>query len=320
MFCHKCGAKINEGSVFCHECGTKVVYEQVADTESNGKTNTRLSLGKPAKIISLISVAVIMLVLVKSGILKNALDTLSDINREVESQITGGTIVQDMQSAADIFSLDGSEETAGNEFPDYGYDDGTMGYDGLAEDYGGQYQDLDPSLIGRWRSYDGGMLEFSDVGTITSCDFQCWSLKRQKPDLIYWVTSNGRVTCTAFFDNDVEYRIWTQFEGTEDEREMINVGGGNNDYYRVSGTYGGGIVGKWSNAWGGLWSYQFNEDSTGMWNDMYAISWYTYTRDDGTSALKYTIVDSTYFDYTITGDVLTVFLSDSSRIYTKVGK
>lgn len=111
MFCHKCGAQIKEGSVFCHECGTKVIYEQVTDTERNSKTNTRLSLGKPAKIISLISVAVIILALVKSGILKNILDTLIDINREIESQAMGGTIVQDMQSAADIFSLGISGKT-----------------------------------------------------------------------------------------------------------------------------------------------------------------------------------------------------------------
>lgn len=113
MFCHICGTQIEEGSIFCHKCGTKVVYEQVADTERNGKTNTRLSLEKPAKIIYLISVAAVILVLVKSGILENALDTLSDINREIESQIEGGNIVQDMQSAADVFSLGISGETTG---------------------------------------------------------------------------------------------------------------------------------------------------------------------------------------------------------------
>lgn len=32
MFCHKCGAKITEGSEFCHKCGTKVVS---SETKSN---------------------------------------------------------------------------------------------------------------------------------------------------------------------------------------------------------------------------------------------------------------------------------------------
>lgn len=29
MFCHKCGAKLDDGAIFCHKCGEKVVYKDV---------------------------------------------------------------------------------------------------------------------------------------------------------------------------------------------------------------------------------------------------------------------------------------------------
>lgn len=301
MFCHICGAQIEEGSVFCHECGTKVVYDQSADTEANSKINVRILIGRLAKIVSVIVVVVIISAFIKSGALRNAMDTLEEINREIDNQATGATTMQGMQS-----------------FDDNDPDDGMTGYDQIAEDYYGQYQNFDSSLVGRWRSYDGGTLEFSDSGIIASCDFQCWSLKAQKPDIVYWEASNGRVSCSAYFYYDVKYKVWTQFKGEKDEREMINIGGGDSDYKRVSGIYGGGIVGKWVSIWGEVWSYQFDEDGTGMWNGRYPFSWYTYTTDDG-NRLNYSLLDSTYFDYSVTGNMLTVFLSDSSRVYTKVG-
>ena len=33
MFCHKCGAQMEEGQVFCHKCGTKVVLAQEPITD-----------------------------------------------------------------------------------------------------------------------------------------------------------------------------------------------------------------------------------------------------------------------------------------------
>jgi len=35
--------------------------------------------------------------------------------------------------------------------------------------------------------------------------------------------------------------------------------------------------------------------------------------------LCYGIEDPTFFDYKINGDILTIFLSDTSQVYTKVG-
>lgn len=323
MFCHMCGTQIPEDAGFCHNCGTKVVHDstepQVSNASHGKQPNVWESFRKSAKIISWILVPIVILVLITSGALKDAFDALADFNEEMMAQTQGATIVPQMQSADDIFSSGSSGGAAGNTYPDSDYDDGMKGYGGSAEDYYGEYPCLDPSLVGRWRSYDGGMLEFSDDGTIHSCDFQCWSLGTLKPNLIYWVTANGRVSCTAFFDHEVKYWISRKWVGTKDENEVITIAGGDSEYYRVSGTEGD-IVGKWVSVWGEVWSYQFNEDFSGMWNDRYPISWYTYTTDDGISMLRYTVVDDTYFDYTITGDMLTVFLSNSSRIYTKVGE
>ena len=90
-------------------------------------------------------------------------------------------------------------------------------------------------------------------------------------------------------------------------------------YQRTTGENGDGIIGTWTSVENSIWSFQFNEDGTGMYNGRYPITWSTYTADDGADAVRYSLIDSTYFDYTVEGDSLVVFLSDSSRVYTKVG-
>ena len=90
-------------------------------------------------------------------------------------------------------------------------------------------------------------------------------------------------------------------------------------YQRTTGENGDGIIGKWVSVENSIWSYQFNEDGTGLDNGTRPITWQAYTTDDGANAVRYSLLDSTYFDYTVEGDSLVVFLSDSSRVYTKVG-
>ena len=177
------------------------------------------------------------------------------------------------------------------------------------------YLNLDASLVGRWRSYDGGTLEFTDSGVISSCDFQCWSMVGEDPARIYWEASNGRVTCSAYYDRDVTYGISERSDGSEYIVLSINR---DHKYTRVTGKNGDGIVGKWESTYGTFWSYQFNADGTGMYNGTYPLNWYAYTRDDGASAVSYSLLDRTYFDYSVSGNILTVFLSNSSRVYTKV--
>lgn len=61
-----------------------------------------------------------------------------------------------------------------------------------------------------------------------------------------------------------------------------------------------------------------------MGNERFPITWYAYTIEDGANedrvnVVSYSLLDSTYFDYSVSGNTLTIFLSDSSRTYIKVG-
>lgn len=118
MFCHICGTQIADGAMFCHKCGTKVVYDgtglQAPDTELKSKPNVWASFRKSAKMVFWISVPIIIVVLIGSGVLQNIFDTLMDINREIENQAAGATTVSWMQSAADTFPSDSTEGTTGN--------------------------------------------------------------------------------------------------------------------------------------------------------------------------------------------------------------
>ena len=183
----------------------------------------------------------------------------------------------------------------------------------------GSYGNLDSALVGRWRSNDGGTLEFTDSGVISSCDFKCWSMNGE-PERVYWETSNGRVTCSAYFDENVTYEISKSADGYDmvgitfpDARNWTQW------YQRTSGSTGNGIIGTWASMSNTSWSFEFNEDGTGMDSEKYPFTWYAYTTDEGINAMSYTLLDSTYFDYSISGNTLTVFLSDGSRVYTKVG-
>ena len=199
-------------------------------------------------------------------------------------------------------------------------DDDPIDNDAYLGDEGnyGTYGNLDSALVGRWRSFDGGTLQFDDNGMISSCDFNCWSLVGDTPDRVYWEADNGRVTCSAYFDEDVTYKIAGPSSGSEMEYITFSSNS-RHRYERASGENGDGIIGKWVSVENSIWSYQFNADGTGLDNGTRPITWQAYTTDDGANAVRYNLLDSTYFDYTVEGDSLVVFLSDSSRVYTKVG-
>ena len=199
-------------------------------------------------------------------------------------------------------------------------DDDPIDNDAYLGDEGnyGTYGNLDSALVGRWRSNDGGTLQFDDTGMISSCDFNCWSMVGDTPDRVYWEADNGRVTCSAYFDEDVTYKIAGPSSGSEIEYITFSSNS-RHRYERASGENGDGIIGKWVSVENSIWSYQFNADGTGLDNGTRPITWQAYTTDDGANAVRYNLLDSTYFDYTVEGDSLVVFLSDSSRVYTKVG-
>lgn len=218
---------------------------------------------------------------------------------------------------AEYISISVPSEVGGNvpsTDDDYSEDNG---------DYGnyGNYANLDYNLCGRWRSYDGGMLEFNDSGLITSCDFKCWSLillPGEKPNRVYWEASNGRVTCSAYFDEDFIYEVHTPSSGSDHlSMKSITFSYGHDESYdRAYGTDGAGIMGIWE-SWGQ--AVQYNADGTGLFHNRFPFTWYEYTTDNGENAVSRSLLDSTYFDYSVMGNTLTVFLSDGSRTYTKVG-
>lgn len=202
--------------------------------------------------------------------------------------------------------------------------DDTATDDGAADDDypvdNDDYSVLDDDLCGRWRNSDGGTLQFDDSGVISSCDFKCWSSWFGTPDRIYWEAYNGRVSCSSYFDVNMTYEISQSANGYDNMLVAFSdTADWTDQYRRTSGSTGDGIIGTWANATGTSQTFEFYEDGTGMENGKFSLTWSPYTTDEGISAIIYSRLESTYFDYSVTGNLLTIFLSDGSRTYTKVG-
>ena len=183
---------------------------------------------------------------------------------------------------------------------------------------------IDYDLVGRWRNEDGGMLEFDEFGNILNCDFRCWTISDYsrydgRPNYITWEAFDGRVTCNAHFQYCKTYEI-TKSE--EDGQERLRFDGYSDWHVRDKDRVGEGIIGRWLNEEWGVFNCEFYEDGSGLWNNKYPISWYAYVENQEgilVNMIEYTIYDSSYFDYYVNGDSLVVYLSDGSRIYTRVG-
>lgn len=177
--------------------------------------------------------------------------------------------------------------------------------------------ELDSDLIGRWRSADGGNLEFDATGALVSCDFKCYStFGHDKPSSVLCTTNDGRITCNAYFDFTHQYEI--SYSDDYEKEELKFLDNSDDVYLRSDGQNGSGIPGKWDSVYSSDWSIMFLVDGTGTYNNTYPISWSNSTDENGSEILHYTLRDTTYFDYKISGDMLTIFLSDDSRMYTKV--
>lgn len=197
---------------------------------------------------------------------------------------------------------------------DYWYD--AFYGDGVEEVYDTSLN-IDYDLVGRWRNQDGGMLEFDEFGNIVNIDFECWSVF-DNPNYITWEAADGRVTCYSAFCYDKSYEIATTGENGDQELKFDRNGVW---YLRDEEVMGEGLIGRWINKGWEVLTCQFNADGSGWWNDKYPISWYVYEAENEgviTNRVEYTIYDSAYFDYHVAGDILTVYLSNGSRMYTKV--
>lgn len=190
-------------------------------------------------------------------------------------------------------------------------------------DYEDNPVELDSELMGRWRSYDGNALTLNDNGTVSEV-FSFWNSLNRKPDSVTWEASNGRLILTAIYNTEYKYalgegkrRINGEDVVTDElnlDRSRIPEASAYGYYYREK-TGSTDLTGTWihndSKGLGG--NIEFYADGTGMIGSN-PLTWYA---DE--SNLYYTAEQKAAFDYTVSGDVLTIFFSDGSQVYTKVG-
>ena len=192
-----------------------------------------------------------------------------------------------------------------------------------AMDYEGGQAELDPELMGRWRAYDGNALTLNDNGTVSEV-FSFWNSLNRKPDSVAWEASNGHLILTAIYNTEYKYALGEgkrRINGEDVVTDELNLDrsripeASEYGYYYREKTGSTDLTGTWihndSKGLGG--NIEFYADGTGMIGDN-PLTWYA---DE--SNLYYTAEQKAAFDYTVSGDVLTIFFSDGSRMYTKIG-
>lgn len=203
---------------------------------------------------------------------------------------------------------------------DYEYGNGSENKDGNNIEYSENV--LDSDLIGRWRSYDGKALTLGDGGTVSEV-FSFWNSLNSEPDSVTWEAANGRLTLTAHRNYQYYWAIGegsVYIDGVEVETDELSLdkyeipnASASGDYYRVK-TSSTDLTGTWDAGQNTLsGAYVFYADGTGMIGNN-PLTWYA---DDTT--LNCQVDEKKSYDYTVYGDVLTIYFSNGSEIYTKVG-
>ena len=186
------------------------------------------------------------------------------------------------------------------------------------------YSTLDNDLCGRWRSYDGSALTLESSGYATTV-FQFWNVLNDKPDSVTWEASNGRLTLYAHhtlgyywiigegtrFDTETEELYLKEITSSNTPYSTVPTYAGyyqDGDYYRVK-TGNKDLVGTWTN---NTREWIFNSDGTGQLGTNPMTWWATETE------LYYSPVESRAYDYTVSGDTLTIFFNDGAKVYTRV--
>lgn len=89
-------------------------------------------------------------------------------------------------------------------------EDGLPGKAEVWKDNAMEYEDdpveLDPELMGRWRSYDGNALTLNDNGTVSEV-FSFWNSLNRTPDSVAWEASNDRLILTAVYNTEYKYSL-----------------------------------------------------------------------------------------------------------------
>lgn len=224
----------------------------------------------------------------------------------------------DWENYSFVFSFSSYGDEEGNFIPHnifvYKNDDGAE----IDEDYSWVEGDIDyssvidPSLVGRWRSYSGKTLTLDDSCNL-EISWKAWDRISDAPDRITWTAENGRLKIRADFVDYMTYSINT----TEYGLEQLSLGNPGKDdqqvmYYR-NDTGTNALAGEWTSYATLSGDMILYEDGTGCRSNI-NFSWYA---DETTYTEVHT--QGRDYDYTVSGDTLTLFFSEGAEIFTRVG-
>lgn len=316
MFCYKCGSELPDKAKFCIKCGAKLIggdmqqqaiistyLEPTQQMQQQPQVVTSNMPKKEKYIFIIIGVIVVFLFVVVIIAMSGDSETLSDSADYLKTNTN--------EAEEDSFEYSDYTETikTDNDFDDY--EDDIFGYEGEDEVYA-YYLALDEALCGRWRSADGGVIELSDTGYAqTSLELRPW-WAIGKSTALSWEASNGQLRLITSYAAEYDYEYYPKDWKNEYNADHLRVG--SLTLHRVNGNTGDSMIGVWDdNDMGGPY-FTFNEDGTGAFaNDKY-ITW----EADAEKVYIYYDLYST-FDYSVEGDILIIFFSDGSDIYTRVG-
>lgn len=171
---------------------------------------------------------------------------------------------------------------------------------------------LDTALCGRWRSSaTGRVLDLGNTGVVNEVNFVIWTDSSITPNMVHWEASNGRLVFDSEIYKENVFEI-NQLESGKDEL-IIHRQYDDLKYHRTGDDAGSGIIGEWALV-NGIYGYlKFNEDGTGM-DQKYYCEWFTEN-----AFLSRILHDKVAYDYYVSGDMLELFYSNGSEIFTKIG-
>lgn len=326
MFCHKCGTKVPDDAGFCPKCGTKLIGDtpmgQSASAPSNSPVQppNQVPMNPPARKKSKLPI-----ILGTAGTLLLVLVVLAAIGSQSDPDTSANTPPSSTQSdtstpSSAVSNTDGTV----NSMPTIVDDDEFVDNDALLGDDSG-YEIRDSELYGRWRSYDGGYVEFSEYGTAALNFSPQGNLFR--PDYITWESNNGQI---IFISHLSEEKTWEL--STSGQKKVLTLSNALQKTRYVSSDADDSLAGTWDRLSDPHDSYQYtssgalvlSSDGTGTMDKLTSsntwtleavpISWWL---DGTTFHTEWTLQSAC--DYTLYGNTLTLFFSDGSEVYTKVG-
>lgn len=174
---------------------------------------------------------------------------------------------------------------------------------------------MDSALFGRWRASDGTSITLDEYGGAqTSMDLRPW-WALGKSTALSWKALNGQLELATNYAVELKYRYYENVTNDLGTYDQLKVGGGS--FVRHKDTVGNGIIGEWtddSKPSEAVPYFIFQENGTGIWKADVPMMW----RTDDEKMYMYYNSYSTY-DYYVFGDMLELFFSDGSKIFTKVG-